>query len=298
MPPTRKLKQQRARTKVIRKAPTAEFTVKAKDLPEIFESISIRRKRKPRMPKEKVAASTETMPKGKKESGPSYQTYIPQRAPIYPTPPAYVPVPVQTVSTQTLPPPSPALTKADIQSAFTASLEDLARGFKQVGENKVVSKPVENSVENALPAAQLQQLALYFKPQEEEKKQEEEPKPEVKKSELSEADTAYLEQYKGKWVGAKWTDSKELTTVLKNAPSDAVALKILKELRRDTNKSGQLGWKNYFHIYGKLSTEESRQFSTEWHLQRILDAVRRGIPFVQEQWFVKKQKAKVEIEDE
>lgn len=162
MPPTKKLKKKRF-VKVIKKAPQAEFSLKAKDLPEIFESISIRRKRKPRAPKEKVG----TMPMGEKKSGPNYQTFIPQRASNFPTAPSYIPI--QSVGTQT----TPQLTKSDIQSVFTASLEDLARGYKQLGENKAVSQPIPSAAQNGLTANQIQQLQVYgyiIEEQEEEEK--------------------------------------------------------------------------------------------------------------------------------
>ena len=162
MPPTKKLKKKRF-VKVIKKAPQAEFSLKAKDLPEIFESISIRRKRKPKAAKEKIG----TVPLGEKKSGPSYQTFIPPRASNFPTPPSYIPI--QSVGTQT----TPQLTKSDIQSVFTASLEDLARGYKQIGENKAVSQPIPSASQNGLTANQIQQLQVYgyiVEEQEEEEK--------------------------------------------------------------------------------------------------------------------------------
>jgi hypothetical protein len=158
MPPTKKLKKKRF-VKVIKKAPQAEFSLKAKDLPEIFESISIRRKRKPRPPKEKVG----TMPMGEKKSGASYQTFIPQRASNFPTAPSYIPI--QSVGTQT----TPQLTKSDIQSVFTASLEDLARGYKQIGENKSISQPIPSAAQNSLTAVQIQEILDYDDEEEEEK---------------------------------------------------------------------------------------------------------------------------------
>ena len=159
MPPTKKLKKKRF-VKVIKKAPQAEFSLKAKDLPEIFESISIRRKRKPRAPKEKVG----TMPMGDKKSGPNYQTFIPPRASNFPTAPSYIPIQAST---------TPSLTKSDIQSVFTASLDDLARGYKQIGENKAVSQPIPSAAQNGLTANQIQQLQVYgyiVEEQEEEEK--------------------------------------------------------------------------------------------------------------------------------
>lgn len=159
MPPTKKLKKKRF-VKVIKKPVQAEFSLKAKDLPEIFESISIRRKRKPRAPKEKVG----TMPMGEKKSGANYQTFIPQRASNFPTAPSYIPIQAST---------TPSLTKSDIQSVFTASLEDLARGYKQIGETKAVSQPIPSAAQNGLTANQIQQLQVYgyiVEEQEEEEK--------------------------------------------------------------------------------------------------------------------------------
>jgi hypothetical protein len=171
MPVSKKLKQKRRFTKVVKKPAQAEFTLRAKDLPEIFETISIRRKRKPRAPKEKVG----TMPVGEKKTGPSYQTYIPPRPSVYPTAPSYIPIQAAA---------APALTKSDIQSVFTASLEDLARGYKQIGESKAVSQPImdknneRRQIENTLTAKQIDQLQRFGYIIEEEEEEEKSIQPE------------------------------------------------------------------------------------------------------------------------
>lgn len=122
------IKRLKPTKKVIKKPAQSEFTVKAKDLAEIFENITIRRKRQPRKDGVRKTKKGTESTLGKGGAGPSFGGYLPapgdgritQVAPYSSYRYSYVPK-IQDLTYQHQP---------QLTSAFTPSDEELRQGYK------------------------------------------------------------------------------------------------------------------------------------------------------------------------